>query len=293
MARNNKDRQQFIPREWISRVLNVAPDTEWRLIIVLARYGGLRTPSETLSLRWRDIYWDRKQMLVTAPKTEHHEGGASRLIPIFPEVRMCLDEAWEQAEEGAEFVISKHRPKSIRNTAGNWEGANLRTTFSRLTKRAGLTLWPRVFQNLRSTRATELADEFPGHVVSAWLGHSEDIAKEHYRQVTEEHFLRASSQALPDLMPHDAVLPRIDSQAQNQVHAQLVSAQEETAACGSTQPSEMEDRGLGTGIPNIRYRKDLRRLRIHRIGKRSENRSDFVSRPATDRTGRAVGFAAG
>ncbi len=115
---------------------------------------------------------------------------------------------------------------------------------SSLVKRAGLTLWPRVFQNLRSTRSTELADEFPGHVVSAWLGHSEDIAKEHYRQVTEEHFLRATSKAVPDLMPHDAVLPCIDSQTQNQVHAQLVSAQRETAARGNMRPFNLEDRGL-------------------------------------------------
>ena len=39
----------------------------------------------------------------------------------------------------------------------------------------------------------ELADESPDHAVSGWLAHSEDIAKEHYRQVTDEHFERATS----------------------------------------------------------------------------------------------------
>ena len=115
-------------------------------------------------------------------------------------------------------------------------------------KRAGLAPWPRLFQNLRSTRATELADEFPGHVVSSWLGHSEDIAKEHYRQVTDDHFARATGYALPEMMPPDAVSGRTDSNSQTRPVPQPVSAQEETAACGSTQPLEMEDRGPVTEV---------------------------------------------
>ena len=33
-------------------------------------------------------------------------------------------------------------------------------------KRAGLTPWPKLFQNLRSTRETELAETFPLHVMT-------------------------------------------------------------------------------------------------------------------------------
>lgn len=125
-------------------------------------------------------------------------------------------------------------------------------------KRAGLAPWPRLFQNLRSTRATELADEFPGHVVSSWLGHSEDIAKEHYRQVTDDHFARATGYALPEMMPPDAVSGRTDSNSQTRPVPQPVSAQEETAACGSTQPLEMEDRGLEQVTLNAMADKELR-----------------------------------
>ena len=41
------------------------------------------------------------------------------------------------------------------------------------------------------SRATEPAEEFPGHVAAAWLGHTEAIADAHYRQVLPEHFARA------------------------------------------------------------------------------------------------------
>lgn len=48
--------------------------------------------------------------------------------------------------------------------------------------------WPKLFQNLRASRATELASEHPAHVAAAWLGHSTAIASKHYWQVTDEDF---------------------------------------------------------------------------------------------------------
>ena len=47
----NKERQFHVDRETIYRVIASAPSAEWRLIIALARFGGLRCPSEHLALR--------------------------------------------------------------------------------------------------------------------------------------------------------------------------------------------------------------------------------------------------
>ena len=41
--------------------------------------------------------------------------------------------------------------------------------------------------------ATELANEFPIHVVCEWIGNSPDVARRHYLQVAEEHFKKATS----------------------------------------------------------------------------------------------------
>src|SRR5690606_10136614 len=68
------DRQQFVTHDMIRKVIDVAPCTEWRLIIALARFGGLRTPSETFALRWSDIDWERGRMTVSVPKLEHIPG---------------------------------------------------------------------------------------------------------------------------------------------------------------------------------------------------------------------------
>ena len=120
-----------------------------------------------------------------APAGEHHEGHEARLVPIFPELLPYLREAFEQAEPGAECCITRYRGGAV----------NLRTHLQRIIKRAGLEPWPKLWQNLRSTRETELADQFPAHVASAWIGNSVAVAVKHYLQVTEDHFAKAAQDA--------------------------------------------------------------------------------------------------
>ena len=183
-------RQRFIDCEQTTRLLETAPDWIWRTIIALARYGGLRCPSEVLSLTWADVDWECERLRVVSPKTEHHAGKASRLVPMFPELRPYLDEAWEAAEKGQEYVVPSKYRKAALGPEG-WRNCNLRTQFERIIRRAGLEPWPRLFHNLRATRETELAGQFPVHVVAAWLGNTPRIALRHYLQVTESDFAKA------------------------------------------------------------------------------------------------------
>ncbi|HEX4128506.1 MAG TPA: site-specific integrase [Pirellulales bacterium] len=180
---SHSDRARFITRQEAEKVLDACPGAEWRLLFALSRFGGLRCPSEHLMLRWGDIDWAGNRIRVPSPKTEHHEGRGSRLIPIFPELLPHLEEAFEQAAAGTEYVITRYRGHK----------ANLRTQLTRIIQKAGLEPWPKLFQNLRSTRETELAEDFPIHVVCAWIGNTEAVARKHYLQVTDEHFERAAA----------------------------------------------------------------------------------------------------
>lgn len=180
-VRPNAERFYFVSRQEAAKVIEACPDTQWRLLFALCRFGGLRCPSEVLSLTWADVNWEHNRIRVPSPKTEHHEGGGSRMIPLFPELHPHLLEAFEEAEAGEEHVITRYRDVN----------ANLRTQLHRIIKRAGLEPWPKTFQNLRSTRETELAEEFPMHVVCKWIGNSEPVAAAHYLQLTDEHFERA------------------------------------------------------------------------------------------------------
>ena len=192
-VRENKDRFYFVSRDETSQVLDACPDSQWRLLFALSRYGGLRCPSEHMELTWGDIDWARDRMTVRSPKTKRHEGKESRVVPIFPELRPHLREAFEEAPEGSTHVITRYRDPN----------ANLRTQLQRILKRAGVKSWPKLFQNLRSTRETELAEEYPLHVVCDWIGNSAAVAAKHYLQVTDEHFEKAAQNPAQ----YDAVTP--------------------------------------------------------------------------------------
>jgi len=63
----------------------------------------------------------------------------------------------------------------------------------RIIRKAGLKPWPKLFQNLRSTRETELAESHPMHVVCPWIGNSQAVAAKHYLQVWDGDFDRAAN----------------------------------------------------------------------------------------------------
>ncbi len=184
-------RERFIAREEVDQLLEACPNVDWKAIVALARYGGLRCPSEVLSLEWRGVDWDRGQFHVESPKTAHHPGKASRAVPLFPELRAVLGEAFEVAPEGARYVVGG-RYRDAATGPNGWRNCNLRTQFERIVKRAGLTPWPRLFHALRASRETELAQVHPIHVVTAWLGNTPRVALKHYLMVTEADFAKAA-----------------------------------------------------------------------------------------------------
>ncbi len=179
--RVNDDRDFEITPDMTEQILKAA-NPQFRLIIALARYGGLRCPSELTGLRWSHFLWDQDRFIVHSPKTEHC-GKEKRLVPIFAELRPWLLEAQELAPDGSDRVFLNID-----------EETNLRTETLRILERAGVTEEiPRFFQNCRSSRQTELETEFPLHVVCKWLGNSERTARKHYLKVRESHFQQAAS----------------------------------------------------------------------------------------------------
>jgi hypothetical protein len=182
-VRGNPDKFYFVTRPEATKILDACPDAQWRLLFALARYGGLRCPSEHLALTWDDVNWAEERITIHSPKTERHPGKATRVIPIFPELRPYLDEVYNQAPDGTVHLITRYRDT----------GVNLRSQLLKIIARAGVKPWPKLWQNLRATRQTELADEFPNHVVCQWVGNSPRVAQEHYLRVTDEHFRAATS----------------------------------------------------------------------------------------------------
>lgn len=174
----NPARSAYVEIPTITAVLEACPGPEWRLVVGLARFAGLRCPSEVGGLTWGDVDWEHGRLTVRSPKTAHHgHGHAVRFVPISPRLRSILADAFDAAPAGETLVVPMARP-----------GKNLRTAFERIIVRAGCKPWPRLFQNLRASCETDWATRGPAHAVAKWLGHSPRIAQAHYLITTDAHF---------------------------------------------------------------------------------------------------------
>jgi integrase len=177
-SQRNPDRAFYVSPDVITAVLHHCPDPFWRTVVGLGRYAALRTPSEPALLTWADVDWAEGRLTVRSPKTARHEGHAVRAVPICPQLRVILEEAFAAAPDGQKLVV----PRILDPRT------NLRTTLTKIVERAGFEPWPRLFQNLRASCATDWVQRYPNHEVARWLGHSPLIAATHYLQARDHHF---------------------------------------------------------------------------------------------------------
>jgi integrase len=144
----NPARARYITHETIADVLDACPSLDWKLVVALARHAGLRCPTEIGELNWADVNWEKGRLMVRSKKTEHHGGDhAVRVVPICPELRALMADAFEKAEPGAALIVPM----------ANRKGVNLRTQRERIIAKAGHQVWPRLATPGRGRRATRIA----------------------------------------------------------------------------------------------------------------------------------------
>lgn len=179
----NPERVLFIPSSDIIKIMSATTDIEWHAILALARFGGLQCPSEVLALKWEHVNFDEGSLHLPSPKTAK-AGKPFRVMPIFHELRPYLEALHGVKDPENEHVITRYRVTN----------ANLRTQFERLAQKVGVKTWPKPFQNMRASRATEVERIFGPKAEVQWLGHTEKVALAHYLTVTEGDFARASQE---------------------------------------------------------------------------------------------------
>lgn len=184
-SQKNAKRKHFVTRDVINHVIEACPETSLKLVVSLARDAALRIPSEIVDLKWSDFDWERNRFKVIVHKKEHIDGHETRVIPIFTELLPHLTRARAEAPADAIYVFPDIRSGE----------KNLRTALLRVLEKAGIPVWPKLYQNLRASRETELMRQEPAHLVHAWVGNSEGVAEDHYLMATDEDFDRAAGKA--------------------------------------------------------------------------------------------------
>ena len=173
----DRSRDFFLTRTNALKIIDACPDNQWRLIVALWRFAGLRK-MEIFQLRWENILWDQGRMLVTIPKTAHHEGKGTRFVPI-GDILPWLSKAFYDAPDGTQRVVTRFTQTNV----------NLAKPFEKIIEAAGLTVWPKLIQNLRASCETDWLDAGnPAHVVARWIGHSVKVQNDNYAQVDDHHF---------------------------------------------------------------------------------------------------------
>ncbi len=113
----------------------------------------------------------------------------------------------------------------------------------KIIKQAGLKPWPKLFQNCRSSRETELAENYPVQVVCSWIGNSPQVAAKHYLQTTEDHFSKAVQNPVQHVSASNRMHPQ---EAKVQIVKPSIGGnmRNEAAPCESTEPESVGRTGL-------------------------------------------------
>jgi integrase len=229
-------------------VIDACPDAEWRLLFGLARYAGLRIPSESHILTWADVDFGRGRLTVRSPKTERHEGHEQRVVPITPRLMELLQERFDGCPEGDAPLITI-----------TGKGAMIRSV-RRIWARAGVEPWSRLWQTLRSSCEKEWAMTFPQYAVSRWIGHSITVSGRHY------------ANAVPDELLDKAAGVSSSAQRNAQQKAHEGAGKSENGECAPDAGGSRNSRGF----------RGLRDISASPCAARKWSRGESNPRPETD-----------
>jgi len=144
-------------------------------LVMLGWYAGLRT-SEATHLRWDHLGDGR---LTVVPRSGVRTSKQRlRIARVEPGLAACL-ERWA--------------PRTL-TVCGVLEAGRAGQVHRILRRACDLAeVEPFTMQDLRRTRDTLWHQAVPPHVACAWIGHSEQVARDHYLSVSEDYYLAAKA----------------------------------------------------------------------------------------------------
>lgn len=155
------NRTAYVTPEEAERMLAVAPSPEWRRLIGLCRYAGLRV-GEALRVQWKDV--DLHEGTITVAADVESTKRKQRTVPIGPALMAILQKGGE--------------PTAL---LCGLEAFSVHKTMHRILVRAKVTRYPKPFHSLRASLECDwLTKGFPTLFVCAWLGHTPATAMKHY-----------------------------------------------------------------------------------------------------------------
>ncbi len=248
----NREREFYVKPELAAKVIAAIRNPEVKLAFVLARYAGLRCPSEICLLRWEDINLESRTMVIRSPKTERH-GKDMRDVPIFPPLHNLLLHLIAESSEKPEGHVAERCRKLSPAAIGKG--------IKRAIKSIGEVPWPSLMNNLRKSFVSDLyKNKVAPHLAGSIAGHSPKMALEFYARHTASDLSELSSLdigagVLQSVLQSGAASSRADTVTEteepqeiqgNDDTSQLVTASEDSR-------EEGENGRRGTRTPDIYF----------------------------------------
>lgn len=174
------ERQYYVTVSEIQSAINACgQDVELAGVLALARYAGLRIPSEIQDLRFSDFDPIGIFRVPISGKT------GTRRVPLFDEVKPYLEAIKAASQPEQEFVFEKYRTCK-----------NIGTLIKKKMQKAGLKTWEKFFVNLRSSCITDKERlGLPKSQMDSVFGNSEAIRLKHYIQPMQDDAYAALGKA--------------------------------------------------------------------------------------------------
>ncbi len=243
------ERERFVTLEETARLLAACPSMEWRVYLMLLRFGAVRAEKEALGLTWADVDFERAWVHV---RGSVGKGGRERSFPMCKELELVLAKAHAAAPDGSERVVQL-------------SANNLTRGLQVILRRAGLKRWPKLRAALRQSRCTEWNREFGAQCEAAWAGHRPDVAHDHYLLRHPDTAKAAigwaagGNKALQKALQHGGKSTRTDRKpaltAREGDPVESAGSREDATACASATPdTEMGWAGLEPATPAFSMR---------------------------------------
>jgi len=206
----------YVSVDEFARLLAACPTQGWKALLGLSRLAGLRQ-GEALTLQWRDVDWEKNRLTVWAPKTKRR-----RVVPLAPELLPILRDAFENAPEGQPLVVQ------------GVVAPNVWRDFGVIRKRAGVANYADWCHTLRKNRENDwIAAGFPFHVVVDWMGHSDEVARQHYLRVNDNDLALAAQTRIPNEVTQKVTqIGENDSKPTNATNSQPIADSGDTNKAG-------------------------------------------------------------
>mgnify|MGYP006270548299 CR=1 len=135
-----RERMHYVDDDEAYRLIEACPSLEWKVVVALARYAGLRVPDEPPRLVWSDDDAEGRRLRVPKGKTRRKRGKGWTVVPVPPILADLLEQLRPRGARPSDRIIT------IPYTSCSG-------VLTRAMQRAGLS-WPARWQMLRASYAT-------------------------------------------------------------------------------------------------------------------------------------------